>query len=152
MTQIEKEELTYEQFMYRAHRVPLAPKCAKCGSIKNLERHHEQYENPEIFITLCKTCHSRAPKIENPLEEEWASMSLDSETARKLKRIAELAHMSQTEILREFVSEVYKVIDGSKCERISLMSYELKEKSAVLTRVGKLFVGQSKEFDEKVLE
>lgn len=32
--------------------------CEKCGSKKNLVRHHEDYDKPEDVIILCKKCHS----------------------------------------------------------------------------------------------
>ncbi|MBA7647020.1 hypothetical protein ES703_54789 [subsurface metagenome] len=42
--------------MARRH-IPLGSKCEKCGSTKNLMRHHHRgYENPLDVITLCKPC------------------------------------------------------------------------------------------------
>lgn len=32
-------------------------KCAKCGATENLERHHPDYSNPNLVITLCRACH-----------------------------------------------------------------------------------------------
>lgn len=32
-------------------------KCAKCGSLEHLERHHPDYSNPDLVITLCRSCH-----------------------------------------------------------------------------------------------
>ena len=34
-------------------------KCAKCGSIRSLERHHEDYTKPLDVVILCHQCHMR---------------------------------------------------------------------------------------------
>jgi len=44
------------------HKLPLASKCEFCLNVENLERHHPDYDYPEIFITCCSLCHSNADK------------------------------------------------------------------------------------------
>lgn len=39
--------------------------CSKCGSKYNVQHHHPDKNNPDIFIDLCKSCHI---EIEYPLE------------------------------------------------------------------------------------
>ena len=36
---------------------PMEPYCEMCGSTEKLERHHKSYSKPDVFMTLCKTCH-----------------------------------------------------------------------------------------------
>ena len=36
--------------------IPLGTKCAKCGSIDNLVRHHPDYSKPLENATFCHTC------------------------------------------------------------------------------------------------
>jgi len=31
--------------------------CSKCGSAKNIERHHPDYSKPLEFVILCRKCH-----------------------------------------------------------------------------------------------
>ena len=33
--------------------------CSKCGSKRNVERHHPNYDEPLKFIELCKSCHKK---------------------------------------------------------------------------------------------
>ena len=37
--------------------LPLNNECEICSSIKDLEKHHPDYSEPEIVITLCHECH-----------------------------------------------------------------------------------------------
>ena len=41
----------------KARKYPIAKKCEFCGRTKNLQRHHPDYNYPEIFVTCCKECH-----------------------------------------------------------------------------------------------
>jgi hypothetical protein len=43
---------------YLAAKYPMADKCSKCGSTSKLQRHHEDYSKPEVFITVCQECHN----------------------------------------------------------------------------------------------
>lgn len=52
-----------ELIWIKARKVPIGSNCEICGSIKNLIRHHEDYNKPLEIRTLCKTCHR---KIHNP--------------------------------------------------------------------------------------
>lgn len=33
--------------------------CAICGNTKELEKHHPNYSQPKLIITLCKKCHTK---------------------------------------------------------------------------------------------
>jgi hypothetical protein len=45
----------------KAEQLPLAESCELCDSTEHrLERHHLDYDNPEIFVTLCTPCHRQA--------------------------------------------------------------------------------------------
>lgn len=46
-------------------RIKKGSKCAICGSISNLQRHHWNYNKPKLFSILCKECHS-IQHIKNP--------------------------------------------------------------------------------------
>ncbi len=35
----------------------LAQYCELCGSTENLERHHPDYAEPKIIVTVCVSCH-----------------------------------------------------------------------------------------------
>jgi len=39
--------------------IPLASKCETCGSERELERHHPDYNQPLVIQTLCTSCHRR---------------------------------------------------------------------------------------------
>ena len=39
------------------YHVPLASSCELCDSTENLERHHLDYSEPLIIVTLCTSCH-----------------------------------------------------------------------------------------------
>jgi len=45
-------------FYNEAHRYPILNQCEFCNSIEGLERHHPDYNYPEIFVTTCNECHS----------------------------------------------------------------------------------------------
>jgi len=36
----------------------MASACEFCGATENLVRHHPDYDYPEIFVTVCKSCHN----------------------------------------------------------------------------------------------
>ena len=36
---------------------PVIESCTKCPSTENLQRHHEEYTDPNKFIVLCESCH-----------------------------------------------------------------------------------------------
>lgn len=38
--------------------MPAMKKCARCGSTKNLQRHHVSYKNNKRGIVLCQHCHA----------------------------------------------------------------------------------------------
>jgi hypothetical protein len=41
------------------YHVPIGSKCEKCGSVRNLERHHADYGKPLEVQTLCRSCHGQ---------------------------------------------------------------------------------------------
>jgi len=48
------------------HRGEYHPKpCVKCGSDKNVEGHHEDYDKPKELTWLCKVCHLEHHKLIN---------------------------------------------------------------------------------------
>jgi len=50
-----------------SQKIKLLNKCEICGTKNMLERHHNKgYDNPNIFLTLCKKCHT---KIHRKLKE-----------------------------------------------------------------------------------
>lgn len=68
------------------------------------------------------------------------TLSLDSETMHKLKRISDLSGISQVEIVRNWVSESSKLIDPNST-RITFGSYVVEGKNVVVTRISKLEIG-----------
>lgn len=42
-----------------AKKLPMASKCELCGSNRALHRHHESYDEPTKFITICCSCHRK---------------------------------------------------------------------------------------------
>lgn len=160
MTQIEKEQLSYEQFMYRAHSVPLDSKCIKCGSIKNLERHHEQYENPEVFITICRKCHRRMPKTKISLilprhkNPKRSSMYVTSDTLSVFQELSEKTHIPIADILRDIAKEIKIIISDGMPEpnRISYMPKAFLDKSCVVLHFSTLTCGIGEESLKQLLE
>lgn len=70
-----REQLLLKSRLYRQHNpevkkaqklagyhVPLGPECELCGSTKNLERHHPDYSEPLIVVTVCSTCNKEIEK------------------------------------------------------------------------------------------
>lgn len=45
-----------------ARKIPLASECEFCGSTRNLQRHHFDYEFPQLFVTCCTRCHYYADR------------------------------------------------------------------------------------------
>jgi len=43
----------------KSHKIPLAKECFFCDSHVNLERAHYNYEKPENFVTMCRSCHRK---------------------------------------------------------------------------------------------
>ena len=55
--QYRKEHPEKDKAHHNASRdIPLKPKCERCGSTENLERHHPNYSKPNIVITVCALC------------------------------------------------------------------------------------------------
>lgn len=52
-------EKTKAHDIVHAQGVPLADRCARCGSGNNLHRHHPDYTKPKEVITLCSACHRK---------------------------------------------------------------------------------------------
>lgn len=46
--------------------IPLASNCLFCGSTKNLERHHPDYDKPLEVITMCRRCHKKIHILFHP--------------------------------------------------------------------------------------
>lgn len=53
--------------------VPLGNRCEICGSTENLERHHIDYDKPELVVTLCRECHMKIHRGGYPLEGVFGS-------------------------------------------------------------------------------
>ena len=49
-----KEKIHAENVVLRK---PFAEKCELCDSTQNLVRHHPDYSEPTIYVTLCSSCH-----------------------------------------------------------------------------------------------
>ena len=83
---------------------------------------------------------------------EQKTISLDSDSATKLKRISEASHISQTEILREFLDACVTVLESLDTERISFGSVADTKRRVVLTGLFPLFVGTlpSSTLDENI--
>jgi hypothetical protein len=43
--------------LIREHKLPIGAECERCHSQENLVRHHPDYKQPYLTITLCRTCH-----------------------------------------------------------------------------------------------
>jgi hypothetical protein len=60
---LEKDKIRRELEPEKAHAhnvaryIPLAPNCELCPSTERLQRHHPDYSEPYIVVTLCKDCH-----------------------------------------------------------------------------------------------
>ena len=50
------------------YKIPTEPECEFCGSTKNLQRHHPNYNKPLWIITLCAECHMNLHGIERTLK------------------------------------------------------------------------------------
>ena len=45
----------------RAQRAaPILKECQDCGATKKLQRHHPDYNKPDLFKVLCGPCHAKA--------------------------------------------------------------------------------------------
>jgi hypothetical protein len=73
---------------------------------------------------------------------EQTTISIDVETARKLKDISETSHISQTEILREFISACFTVLESLDVNRISFGSLANISKKKVETFLLPLLIGR----------
>lgn len=55
------DKILFLKKQYIAHQIasklPLGSCCELCDSILNLARHHPDYDFPEIFVTVCRSCH-----------------------------------------------------------------------------------------------
>ena len=49
-----KEKVHAENLVQRK---PFAEKCEICDNTQNLVRHHPDYSEPAIYVTLCASCH-----------------------------------------------------------------------------------------------
>lgn len=77
---------------------------------------------------------------------EQKNLSLDEETARKLKFISDISRTTQVNVVREFIDSLYSLVVNESANRIFTASYvyELSNgEKCVLTRVGKLYVGNT---------
>ena len=72
---------------------------------------------------------------------EQKTISIDSETATKLKRISEASHISQTAILKEFLEACCTVLETIETERISFDSIPNAERHCVETILFPMLVG-----------
>jgi len=59
------------------NKLELAKECELCGNTENLEHHHPDYDYPEIYVTVCKECHTW---IHQPIRIESRSSPTYSET------------------------------------------------------------------------
>jgi ribosome-binding protein aMBF1 (putative translation factor) len=46
-----------KQARWKSKDIPIKMNCEICGSKKNLQKHHWNYEKPLLVNTLCQTCH-----------------------------------------------------------------------------------------------
>lgn len=69
------------------------------------------------------------------------TISIDIDTAEKLKRISVASHISQTAILKEFFDACITVLDTLDVDRISFGSIADTKKRVVSTCLFPLFVG-----------
>ena len=52
------EKMKVHNFVnHHKHKLPLASKCELCPNTEKLERHHPDYDYPEIYVTVCRFCH-----------------------------------------------------------------------------------------------
>ena len=60
MTKDKKVESKRNKARYQSRKLfPKLNYCEKCNSTKNLHRHHEDYNKPELVNVLCGGCHLR---------------------------------------------------------------------------------------------
>ena len=63
---IEKNKF-YDTIKDKMKDLPKGKKCIICGTTKKIQRHHEDYNYPEITIDLCLKHHRQLHKIKNIL-------------------------------------------------------------------------------------
>lgn len=49
-------------------------KCSRCGSTKDLQYHHPNYDNPFIYEIICSSCHRKEHKAENNFKKAYKKM------------------------------------------------------------------------------
>lgn len=76
-----------------------------------------------------------------------ANLSLDTETLEKLRVISAKSRLTQTEIVRAFINQVFLLIDREDYALISLGSFALREHNQVLTRVNPIQCGNTEPDD-----
>jgi hypothetical protein len=54
--QLNRQKVNAEAFARRHS--SLSSQCELCGSTENLERHHPDYSEPTITVTVCRLCHT----------------------------------------------------------------------------------------------
>lgn len=59
---------TKETIRKRAQKIQMKNRCEKCGTKKNLQRHHPDYSKPELIMTLCQDCHKNVHLVDG----SWA--------------------------------------------------------------------------------
>jgi len=112
--------------------------CEECGSRKNLEIHHPDYNKPDKFITLCRKCHMAKPDhgVPNRGFSKQAPIKVRSETADQIRFLSDKSGLSMTQLLAEIVGAVFQVACTFSALNLSY-DYCITENRVTITCEGK---------------
>jgi hypothetical protein len=114
MTKDNLRSLTYNYI--KKNNIPRV--CSKCSAIENIEAHHDDYNNPYVFILLCNKCHNELHKNRGD-KKRWSSklikenseiviIDIDSDVKTELEKIAESEQRTLAGQIRLALSEWLK--------------------------------------------
>lgn len=116
---------------------PILNKCECCGEKENLERHHFDYNKPEIIIIFCPKCHKNWHKNNKTINGEdrttgkykIIAILMDNKLYKQLKGYADrndesIVSVSARRAIKKFLEEqveTYKIANAPKFTKKSIL-------------------------------
>lgn len=70
----------------KGQKIPIHKQCEFCPSTGHLERHHPDYNYPDIFVTVCSECHWYVHQSQEPKPSITAKMGYGTDVVLKGKQ------------------------------------------------------------------
>lgn len=113
----------------RARQRLIKERCEECGSMDNLQLHHEDYSKPYEVVTLCAGCHAKTTYKEEPKytqsEFDSAIARAREEDIRKIKVVSEKKWKLMNKYKLKITNAYYR---GSYSTTVEILD-KLKEES-----------------------